>query len=160
MGDSLERKDPNAPLGTVYSSHLFWRPSSMSRTALHHRPDVCMPGSGWKMVGDPGETTVEISGQPLKFVVFRFTRDEPGGKSVSAVMLWGVWRNGQPVPFDFSDRLTALPEKYGMWPTDRHMLGIELLSVMIPYEKGEAPLEAARAALPAMFSYKPYQPGQ
>jgi exosortase len=154
-GESLVRRDGSAPMGMVSGSHLFWRPSAMSRTALHHRPDVCMPGSGWKSEGEVGETTVEVSGHPLKFVVFRFSREEKTGRRVQALMLWGVWRNGLPVPFDFSDKLTALPEKYGMWPTDRHMLGIELVSVMVPYEKGPAPLELARAAVPKMFQYKP-----
>ena len=154
-GESLVRRDGSAPMGMVSASHLFWRPSAMSRTALHHRPDVCMPGSGWKSEGEVGETTVEVSGHPLKFVVFRFSREEKTGRRVQALMLWGVWRNGQPVPFDFSDKLTALPEKYGMWPTDRHMLGIELVSVMVPYEQGSPPLELARAAVPKMFQYKP-----
>ena len=127
----------------------------MSRTALHHRPDVCMPGSGWKAEGEVGETTVEISGHPLKFVVFRFNREEAGGRRINALMLWGVWRNGVEVPFDFSDKLTALPEKYGVLPTARHMLGIELLSVMVPYENGAVPLEVARQTLPRMYSYQP-----
>lgn len=155
-GDSILRRDPSAPLGFVQSSHLFWKPSSMSRTALHHRPDVCMPGSGWKPEGDIGETTVEISGHPLKFVVFQFSREESPGKRVRALMLWGVWRNGNPVPFDFTDRLTALPEKYGWTPTSRHMLGVELISVMVPYETGSAPMEIARKALPKIYSYVPY----
>jgi exosortase len=154
-GDSVRRREPVAPMGMLSSSHLFWRPSAMSRTALHHRPDVCMPGSGWEAEGDVGETTVEISGRPFKFVVFRFTRDEAGGKRVKALMLWGVWRNGIEVPFDFSDKLTALPEKYGVLPTDRHMLGIELVSVMVPYETGEVPLEVARQALPRIYSHQP-----
>ncbi len=154
-GDSVQRREPMAPLGVVSSSHLFWRPSAMSRTALHHRPDVCMPGSGWKAEGEVGETTVEISGHPLKFVVFRFNREEAGGRRINALMLWGVWRNGVEVPFDFSDKLTALPEKYGVLPTARHMLGIELLSVMVPYENGAVPLEVARQTLPRMYSYQP-----
>jgi exosortase len=154
-GESLTRREPSAPLGVVSGSHLFWRPSSRSRTALHHRPDVCMPGSGWKAEGEVEETSVEVSGHPLKFVVFRFSREEKSGRRMQAVMLWGVWRNGQPVPFDFSDKLTALPEKYGMLPTDRHMLGVELISVMVPYEKGAVPMEVARAAIPRMFRYKP-----
>lgn len=158
-GDSIVRSQRSAPMGEVYGSHLFWKPSAMSRTALHHRPDVCMPGSGWKMEGDPTETTVEISGQKLRFFVFKFQREELGGKMVSAITLWGVWRNGVEVPFDFTTS-AALPEKYGFLPTDRHMRAIELIAAMVPYEKGEPPLEAAREALAAMFQYKPYQPGR
>lgn len=152
QGDSIVRRESSAPLGFVSSSHLFWKPSAMSRTALHHRPDVCMPGSGWQAEGDVGETTVEISGKPLKFVTFKFWRQESPGKTVRALMLWGVWRNGEPVPFDFSDKLTALPEQYGWTPTARHMLGIELVSIMVPYEKGEPPLEVARQALPRIYT--------
>jgi exosortase len=155
QGDSLEIKAADSPMGQLTASHLFWRPSSMSRTALHHRPDVCMPGSGWKQVGDVTNTTVVMEGVPLKFLVFQFERSD-----VKALMLWSVWRNGQPVDFDFSDKYTALPERYGMVPTDRHMLGVELVSCFVPYREGTPPLEVARRELPKRFKYQPYRPSR
>ncbi len=145
-GEILARKVPDAPLGQANLHHLFWRPSAMSRTALHHRPDVCMPGSGWKQQGEVGSTEVEINGTKLRFMVFQFAREDARG-----VVLWSVWRNGVPVDFDFSDKFTALPEKYGVLPTDRHMLGVELLSCFVPYQTGEAPIDLARRELPKAF---------
>lgn len=155
-GDSLVRRDPEAPLGIVFGSHLFWKPSSMARTALHHRPDICMPGSGWKQQGKVEDAEVTISGRPMPFKVFQFSRlDEDTGKTASALQLWGVWRNGKPVEFDFGGKLAGLPEKYGGIPTDRHMLGVELVSVMIPYEDGEAPIDLAKCSLGQMFTHQP-----
>lgn len=152
-GDTIERTVADAPLGQVSGQHLFWRPSAMSRTALHHRPDVCMPGAGWKQDGGVTETSVDIDGHPLKFMVFHFAREE-----ARALLIWGVWRNGQTVEFDFADKFTALPEKYGMMPTDRHLLGVELMSCFVPYKQGAPPLELARRELPRMFHYSPYKP--
>ena len=62
----------DAPLGQVSGYHLFWRPSARSKTALFHRPDICMPGSGWKQVGDVEKTEVDFGGTKLDFLVFRF----------------------------------------------------------------------------------------
>lgn len=150
-GDSITRKVGDAPMGQVSFSHLFWRPSAMSRTALHHRPDICMPGSGWKQEGSVGDVEVEIGGHPLRFKVFQFSRSD-----AKALMLWSVWRNGRPVEFDFADKFTALPEKYGVVPTDRHMLGVELVSCFVPYVRGEAPVDIARRELPKAFRYEPF----
>jgi exosortase len=152
-GDLVDRKVADAPLGSVSIHHLFWRPSAMSRTALHHRPDVCMPGSGWKQQGSVEETEVTLNGQSLRFMVFHFTRGE-----YKAVMLWCVLRNGKAVEFDFSDKFTALPEKYGPLPTDRHMLGVELVSCFVPYQTGPAPVDLARREVAATLKFERYAP--
>ncbi len=152
-GEVIDRNVADAPLGRVSVHHLFWRPSAMSRTALHHRPDVCMPGSGWKQEGAVGETQIAIGGHPLRFMVFHFSRGD-----TRALLVWNVMRNGQTVDFDFSDKFTSLPEKYGMLPTDRHMLGVELVSCFVPYQKGEPPLDIARRELPKCFRFEPYVP--
>lgn len=34
---------------------------------------------------------------------------------------------------DYSNKLTALPEVYHPWPTSRHLMGIEILSVFVPF---------------------------
>ncbi|MFM8361042.1 MAG: hypothetical protein ACKOET_21015, partial [Verrucomicrobiota bacterium] len=124
--------------------------SARSRTALFHRPDICMPGSGWKQVGGVDRTEVDFDGRRLEMLVFRFERPPQ-----RALQLWGVWRNGETVDFDYGDRLRALPERAGFLPTDRHMRGVELLSCVVGTARGEAPLEVARRELPKMFRYQP-----
>lgn len=150
VGDRVTRRVADAPAGMVSGYHLFWRPSARSRTALFHRPDICMPGSGWKQVGGVERTEVDFDGRRLEMLVFRFERPPQ-----RAIQLWGVWRNGETVDFDYGDRLRALPERAGFLPTDRHMRGVELLSCVVGAARGEAPLEVARRELPKMFRYQP-----
>ena len=123
----------------------------MSKTALHHRPDVCMPGSGWKQTGEVEFLDIPLNGRSLRWMLFRFERGD-----VRAVQLWSVWRNGDPVEMDYSNKFTALPEKYGALPTSRHMMGVELVSVFLPYSgKEAAPIDLLKSALPQMFEYHP-----
>lgn len=150
-GEQLRHKTPLAPAGYVDAYHLFWKPSAMSKTALHHRPDVCMPGSGWKQTGDVEFLEIPLTGRSLRWMLFRFERGD-----VRAVQLWSVWRNGDPVEMDYSNKFTALPEKYGALPTSRHMMGVELVSVFLPYSgKEAAPIDLLKSALPQMFEYHP-----
>ena len=149
-GEQVRKKTSQAPLGIVDAYHLFWRPSPMSKIALHHRPDVCMPGSGWVQKGGVETVDLLIDGHSLRFLVFRFERGE-----TKAVQVWGVWRNGQPVEMDYSDHLTALPEKYRPIPSERHLMGVELVSLFIPYQGNNVPAEALfRTLMPELFSYQ------
>lgn len=154
-GESLRLTNRAAPFGFADAYHLFWKPSPESKRALGHRPDSCMPGSGWKQVGGVGVTNVVVDGVPLRFYVFRFDRSD-----VKAVQLWGVWRNGRPVEMSYGDGYTPHPEVYQPWPTDRHLLGVELVSCFVAYPAGSAepPLEVAARSIPAMFRYRPVQP--
>ncbi len=148
-GEQMRHKTALSPAGYVDAYHLFWRPSPMSKTALHHRPDVCMPGSGWKQVGDVETVEIPLDGQPLRWMLFRFERGD-----LKAMQLWGVWRNGQPVEMDYSDKLTALPEKYRPVPSPRHLMGVELVSLFLPYRGDVAPpVTVFRTVLPGMFDY-------
>ena len=148
-GEQVRKKTGLAPLGIADSYHLFWRPSPMSKIALHHRPDVCMPGSGWVQKGDVEPVTIEIDGHPLRFLAFQFERGD-----LKAVQLWGVWRNGKPVEMDYSNHLTALPEKYRPIPSERHLQGVELVSMFVPYQGEYRPPESLfRKLLPELFAY-------
>jgi exosortase len=150
VGESIRRQTSDAPLGGVSAYHLFWKPGPMSRFALHHRPDVCMPGQGWNMVGDPEPVKAKISGQELDLLAFRFEREKE-----KAVQVWGVWRNGRPVPFDFHKSLSSHPEVFRPWPSNRHLLGVELLSCFVPYRAGQSvDLAVATRALAAIFDRK------
>jgi hypothetical protein len=153
-GEQLTMATPEAPLGKLNAYHLFWKPSPMSRIALGHRPDICMPGSGWKQLGKVEEVKIPFNGFPLTFHVFRFGREDSDYK---ALQVWGVWRNGREVEMDYSQRLAASPEKFGAIPTSRHLLGVELVSCFIPFRGDQVPsLALVEKALTAMFDYQPF----
>ncbi len=134
--ESLRRRTPLAPTEAGVSvSHLFWAPSPRTKTALHHRPDICMPGQGWKPIGEVEKVMLNLNGKQCQFYSFRF--EKPGIKALS---VWGVWRNGEGVEMDYSNKLTALPEVYHPWPSSRHLMGIEILSVFVPYRGEPEPL--------------------
>ncbi len=148
-GEQVRQKTALAPFGFVDAYHLFWRPSPMSKIALHHRPDICMPGSGWVQVGEVETLEMPLDGQSLHFLLFRFERGD-----TRAVQVWGVWRNGRPVEMDYSSKLTALPEKYRPIPSARHLMGVELVSLFVPYKGTVAPSESLiRMLLPQIFRY-------
>ena len=149
-GEQLRCTNSLASFGFVDAYHLFWKPSPMSKVALHHRPDICMPGTGWKQVGEVTPIKIVLDGQTLDFHLFRFERSK-----VRAFQLWGVWRNGQTVPMDFGAKLTALPEKYGFLPTNRHMMGVELVSCFLPYLPEQEPsIELLKSSLQTAFTYR------
>jgi hypothetical protein len=76
--------------------HFFWKPSPWNRFVLVHRPDICMPGVGWKLTGAPEPIDISLTNRPVRFYAFRFQR-----QNAYALQLWGVWRNGEPVPLDY-----------------------------------------------------------
>ena len=154
IGESIRRNTSDAPLGSVSAYHLFWKPGPMSRFALHHRPDICMPGQGWKAVGIPQPIKALVSGQELDLLVFRFERD-----NMKALQVWGVWRDGKPVPFDFGKTLSGHPEVFQPWPSSRHLLGVELVSCFVPYkpEQNVDP-SVATHALAQIFDHKEFRP--
>lgn len=150
-GEQVRHRTSTAPAGFVDAYHLFWRPSPMSKTALHHRPDICMPGSGWKQVGDVETVEASLDGRPLRWLLFRFEKSD-----LKALQLWGVWRNGEPVEMDYSARISVLPEKYHPFPSARHLMGVELVSVFLPYRGDAAPKTSTLTAmLPQLFTYRP-----
>lgn len=157
-GESLRITNTLAPMGFAGAYHLFWKPSPASRTALHHRPDSCMPGQGWRQVGEVGAVEISISGQSLKWLVFQFEQPNTTPE-MKMLQLWGVWRNGEPVRMNYASRLSELPEEYGWFPSARHMSGVELVSMFVPYRNGEPPLDIARQLLPEFFEFKPFLTG-
>ena len=134
-GEQFEASVPEAPHGKVSFYHLFWKPGPNTMMALYHRPDACMPGAGWTIRPGVAKTRIEFNGTPMDFHVF--VLDRPGSK-VSAIQIWGAWRNGKPVDMEFSDRMRANPERPGLLPSGRHLMGVEVLSAFVTFE-GEAP---------------------
>ncbi len=155
--EQLRRRSPLAPLESGFSfSHLFWTPSPMSKLALQHRPDICMPGQGWKQAGEVERVTLDLAGRPREFYVFRFERD-----GMKALSVWGVWRNGKSVEMDYSRRMTALPEVYHPYPSSRHLMGIEILSAFVPYRGEPAPTpQLVEKLLPEVVQWEKDAPNE
>jgi exosortase len=95
-GESIRPPNPKTGDGNAGLYHFFWKPSPWNRFVLVHRPDICMPGVGWKLIGGPEPIDVSLDGQPVQFYAFHFQRE-----NLYALELWGVWRNGAPVSLDY-----------------------------------------------------------
>jgi exosortase len=95
-GESIRPPNPKTGDGNAGLYHFFWKPSPWNRFVLVHRPDICMPGVGWKLIGGPEPIDVSLNDQPIRFYAFQFQRE-----NLYALELWGVWRNGAPVSLDY-----------------------------------------------------------
>ena len=148
-GEYIHHEDGTSSRGAD-CFHFFWEPSPWNRFALVHRPDICMPGVGWQLDGPADSIETELSGQSLRFYVFRFHRDE-----VRALELWGAWRNGEPVPIDYRpDQVLGASAA----PSNLHLEGkrrsaTEIVSCSIVGEGQPPSLDAAVNALRAVFNY-------
>ena len=148
-GEQFDVQCADAPHGKVSFYHLFWKPGPKSLLALTHRPDSCMPGAGWVMRPDVGRTQIQFDGTAMEFLVFTFDRTD---SRISAMQLWGNWRNGKPVDFDFGLKLREHPEAFSLLPSGRHLMGVEVLSAFATFE-GEPPgLELFQREIPKHFS--------
>lgn len=83
--------------GEVAVYTFFWMPTRENQMGFFHRPDVCMSGAGWEMMGDVRRIEVNIGGVPTDWYVFTFERE---GKRL--LQAWGVWRDGVGQQLDFS----------------------------------------------------------
>lgn len=150
-GEAIRVEDRR--LGFAESYHFFWKPSPWNRFVLVHRPDICMPGVGWKSAGGPEALTLEFSGRKAQFYVFRFRRAD-----IEALQLWGVWRNGDPVPLDYQPdqvlRAAAAPP--AMQLEGKRRSATEILSCVIAGDRRYPPeTQRAVAILKSLFHYQP-----
>ncbi len=150
-GEAIRVRDPR--LGYAESYHFFWKPSPWNRFVLVHRPDICMPGVGWQSAGGPEPVTVNLSGRDVQLYVFRFHRGE-----IEALQLWGVWRNGDPVPLDYQPdqvlRAAAAPPALNL--EGKRRSATEIVSCVIAGDARRPPEpQRALAILRALFHYQP-----
>ena len=150
-GEYVQREGAKSGIGAVDSFHFFWKPSVWNRFALVHRPDICMPGIGWTEIGAPQPVTVPFNGREVAFYLFHFRRG-----TTHALEIWGAWRNGVPVPLDYSpdqvlgtQAMPAFLKMNGKRRSATEILGCSLLS-----DGAEPSRELAVALLPAVFDYK------
>ncbi len=147
----IRRQSAELPGGTADCFHFFWKPSAWNRFALVHRPDICMPGVGWTQTEAATPSDVELDGRPVRCHFFRFRRG-----NTYAVELWGVWRNGEPVPLDYNpaQALGAVPAPPSLQLEGKRRSATEILACSV-IAKGNPPSDKiAMALLRSVFEYK------
>lgn len=131
--------------GLADSYHFFWEPSARNRFVLIHRPDVCMPGVGWRLEGLPQPLKIDLAGREADLHAFRFVRDR-----YQALELWGVWRNGSPVAIDYR------PEQVLGTATKMNLVGkrqsaTEIIACSVISERGPPDLKTVTDLLKSVF---------
>jgi exosortase len=150
-GEAIRVRDER--VGYAESYHFFWKPSPWNRFVLVHRPDICMPGVGWESAGGPEAMMVDFAGRKVQLYSFRFRRGD-----VEALELWGVWRNGDPVPLDYQPdqvlRAAAAPP--AMHLEGKRRSATEIVSCVIAGTARNPPEpQRAVAILKSLFHYQP-----
>ncbi len=137
--------------GVADAFHFFWEPSARNRFVLVHRPDVCMPGVGWQLRGQPSTVTVRLSGRSTGLNVFRFAREK-----LDALELWGVWRNGKPLPIDYQpDQVLGTASALNLHLLGKRQSATEIIACTVISDQGPPPLETATDLLESVFHYQP-----
>jgi exosortase len=150
-GEYIRTRDSG--IGAAEIFHFFWKPSPWNRFVLVHRPDICMPGVGWESSGPPESITIDFSGHQTQLYLFRFLRGD-----IEALQLWGIWRNGEPVPLDYQPdqvlRAAAAPPALHLEGKGRS--ATEIVACVIGGNRDHPPdRERAIAILRSVFEYNP-----
>jgi exosortase len=150
-GEYIRHEDPELPGGGGDCFHFFWKPSVWNRFALVHRPDICMPGIGWKPSGPAEPAEAQIDGQTIRFYLFRFNRG-----NTHALELWGAWRNGEAVPLDYSPEQVfgTKPPPASMQLEGKRRSATEIVACSVIADGMQPTREMAIALLRSVFHYK------
>jgi exosortase len=151
-GQAIRCRRAELPGGSAECFHFFWKPSPWNRFVLVHRPDICMPGIGWQPIGKPEAVDVSLGSRPVRFYFFHFQRGD-----VYALQLWGVWRNGEPVSFNYQP---AQVLEATVAPASLHLEGkrrsaTEIVACNVIAIGNPPPDATALALLRSVFEYKP-----
>ena len=122
--------------GRVVGYHFYWEPRSGNANRLHHRPDSCMPLTGWQLEGEVHPVSVEIDGHAVGFNVFPFR--SPQGR---VLIYWGAYLNGELVELGSGAGLELPTTK--LWEyirTGTRRQSYEVAAFLVPYE-GDVPTE-------------------
>lgn len=120
--------------GKVVGYHFYWEPRPGNANRLHHRPDSCMPLTGWRQAGEVRQEKVEIGGRLMDFNVFPF--EAPGGP---VLIYWGAYLNGELVGQNAGAGLQLPTTK--LWEyirTGTRRQSYEVAAFLVPYS-GESP---------------------
>ncbi len=147
----LVRHDGGDQASVGYCYHFFWKPSVWNRFVLVHRPDICMPGVGWESSGAPEPIDVTLNDQPVRFYLFRFQRGD-----MHAVELWGAWRNGDPVPLEYTPNQVfgVAPPPAALNLEGKRRSATEIVACTRFFEGSAPASEIAVALLQSVMEYK------
>ncbi len=150
-GEYVRHGDSDLAGRTGDGFHFFWKPSVWNRFVLVHRPDICMPGIGWQSVGPAEPVDLDLDGRAVRFYLFRFQRG-----NTHALELWGAWRNGDPVPLDYTAEqvLGAAPAPSSLHLEGKRRSATEIVACSIMTDGGEPAKEIAVALLQSVFQYR------
>lgn len=136
--------------GTV-GYHFWWAPSRGNANQLYHRPDVCMPGAGWRQSGATREMVLKLQGRESVWTAFPYER--PGQE---AVLLWAVWLDGQPLrlrAYDQNRQVYLQRELLAEFVRrGKRIFSFEVAACLVP-GRDISPSEAAQH-LSAMFRWR------
>lgn len=119
----------------VIGYHFYWKPRTGNANQLYHRPDLCMPGAGWRIEGDVVRETIQVGKREVTFNIFPLR--SPGGQ---VLMLWGAFLNGEPVQMAFNTDVylgTASLRHFLRTGTRTH--SYEVAALIMPYKGGQRP---------------------
>jgi exosortase len=150
-GEHVRRESPELPPGGGDCFHFFWKPSAWNRFALVHRPDICMPGVGWKPDGEAEPFDVALNGRSIRCYIFRFQRG-----NAHALELWGAWRNGEAVPLDYQPAqvLGAAVPPLSLHLEGKRRSATEIIACSVIADGTAPSREIAVALLQSVFQYK------
>lgn len=150
-GEYVRTNDPDSAGGGGDCFHFFWKPSVWNRFVLVHRPDICMPGIGWESEAPPEAVELDLDGKKVRFYWFRFRRG-----NIHALELWGAWRNGDPVPLDYTVEQVfgAAPPPSSLPLEGKRRSATEIVACSVMQEGGAPAQEIAVALLRSVFHYR------
>ena len=114
--DSLGSSNPNARENYLLYFFRWQRGSSSVLRARAHRPDICLPNTGWKQIADDGVRRYPVSENlSLPFRHFEFVRQRPGAPDQFAHAFFCVQADWIKAQSGHSDTDEPVAGKIGGW---------------------------------------------
>ena len=147
----IRHQSRELPDGSADCFHFFWKPSAWNRFVLVHRPDICMPGVGWEQNAPAEPIDVVFGDRVIRCHLFRFRRG-----NTYALELWGVWRNGEPVPLEYEPAqiFGAAKPPASLQLEGKRRSATEIVACTVIADGTSPPNEIAVALLRSVFEYK------
>lgn len=138
---------PRADDSPATGYHLVWDDRRNNFEALFHRPDVCMPGVGWKLTAPPETARVDMDHTPVDWTILCYERN-----GMRVVMLWAAWLDGEPLRFSLHTRSSVQQNTLmRLIANGRRKFSYEVAAIMIPFEGDKPPMDRILEASQKMF---------
>jgi len=102
----------SSPSGQWLAYSFQWFPGTSRARILArlHKPDACLPSTGWQMTEERAPILLPFGGVTLPFRALTFGRSTDHGDEFAHIYfcIWQEHANGQPEPADDNLRLTSL----------------------------------------------------